>query len=169
MNALIVYESVFGNTEKVACAIGAAIGAAFGSQGKVATLPVSQVTTEKVRGLDFLVVGSPTRSLRPTEAVAKFLNQLPREYLQGVQVAAFDTRWALDHIDSGFLRFVVGKGGYAASTIANALKKKGGNLLAPPEGFFVTGEKGPLKDGELERAAEWARQSFQIGQEKAKR
>lgn len=167
MNTLIVYDSVFGNTEKVACAIGAAIGAALGSQGNVETLPVSQVMTEKIRGLDVLIVGSPTRSLRPTEAVAKLLNLLPKDYLHGAQVAAFDTRWALDHIDSSFLRFVVGKGGYAANTIANALKKKGGNLLAPPEGFFVTGEKGPLKDGELERAAEWARQVFQLSQERA--
>jgi len=27
----------------------------------------------------------------------------------------------------------------------------------PPEGFLVTGEKGPLKEGELERAADWAK------------
>jgi flavodoxin I len=52
--------------------------------------------------------------------------------------------------------FIVDKGGYAASTIAKALKKKGGQLAAPGEGFYVTGEQGPLKDGELERAADWA-------------
>ena len=53
---------------------------------------------------------------------------------------------------------MVDKGGYAASTIITALKKKGGNLLALPEGFLVTGEQGPLKEGELERAVAWARQ-----------
>jgi hypothetical protein len=41
--------------------------------------------------------------------------------------------------------------------IANNLKGKGGNLVAPPEGFFVTGKEGPLKEGELERAAGWAK------------
>jgi hypothetical protein len=51
----------------------------------------------------------------------------------------------------------VDKGGYAASTIAKTLEKKGGKLAVPAEGFFVTGEQGPLKDGELERAAAWAR------------
>jgi hypothetical protein len=56
------------------------------------------------------------------------------------------------------LRFIVNTGGYAASTIAKALKKKGANLIAAPEGFLVTGEQGPLKDGELDRAAEWAKQ-----------
>lgn len=154
MNALTVYDSVFGNTEKIARAIGDAIG----SQGTTETLPVGQVTADKMRGLDVLVVGSPTRSLRPTEAVAKFLGQLPKDYLRGIRVAAFDTRWALENIDSGFLRVVVGKGGYAANAIGRMLKKKGGLLAVPPEGFLVTGIEGPLKEGETERAAEWARQ-----------
>ena len=153
MNTLIVYDSVFGNTEKIARAIGASLY----TQGNVETLPVSQVTTEKMPGLDFLIVGSPTRSLRPTEAVAKFLNQLPKDHLSGVRVAAFDTRLVLELINSAALRFIVGKGGYAASTIARSLEKKGGKLFAPPEGFLVNGEKGPLKDGELERAADWAK------------
>ena len=152
MNALIVYDSVFGNTEKVARAIGAALG----TQGNVETLSVGQVTADKMRGLDLLVVGSPTRGLRPTEAISKLLNALPKTHLAGIQVAAFDTRLALDKIDSTFVRLLVSKGGYAAGTIAKILKKKGGNLLAPPEGFLVVGEQGPLVDGETERAAEWA-------------
>ncbi len=152
MNALVIYDSVFGNTEKVARAIGAALG----TQGNVETLPVGQATAEKMSGLDLLVVGSPTRGLRPTEAISKLLNALPQNQLAGVQVAAFDTRLALDKIDSTFVRFLVSKGGYAAGTIAKILKKKGGNLLALPEGFLVIGEQGPLVDGEIERAAEWA-------------
>jgi flavodoxin I len=47
--------------------------------------------------------------------------------------------------------------GYAAEPIAAKLQKKGGTLAAPPEGFFVGGTEGPLKEGELERAAQWAR------------
>lgn len=46
-------------------------------------------------------------------------------------------------------------GGYAAGRIAETLKKKGGNLVMPPEGFFVKGKEGPLKEGELERTANW--------------
>jgi hypothetical protein len=49
-------------------------------------------------------------------------------------------------------------GGYAAPRIARALEKKGGNLAAPPEGFFVEDKEGPLKAGELERAAGWAKE-----------
>lgn len=154
MKGLIVYDSVFGNTEKIAQAIGAALA----TQGSVETLPVGQVMAEKIHELDLFIIGSPTRGFRPTEAVTKFLNSLPRNHLNGVRVAAFDTRMALDKIESSALRFIVDKGGYAASTIANALKKKGGKLLAVPEGFLVSGEEGPLQDGELERAANWARQ-----------
>jgi flavodoxin I len=38
-----------------------------------------------------------------------------------------------------------------------SLEKKGGKRAIPPEGFLVMGEQGPLKDGELERAANWAK------------
>lgn len=144
----VIYDSVFGNTERVAQSIAAALGAQ--------AIPVSQANAEQLRGLDLLVVGSPTRGFRPTEGISKLLNGLPKNHLAGVRVAAFDTRIVLETIDSKVFRFIVDKGGYAASTIAKALEKKGGGLAAPGEGFYVTGEQGPLKDGELERAADWA-------------
>jgi flavodoxin len=150
---LVVYDSVFGNTEKIAQAIGAVLA----EQGSVETLSVGRMTTNSMSGLDILIVGSPTRGFRPTEAVSKFLNSIPKNSLTEVRVAAFDTRIWLDTIDSKTLRFVVDKGGYAANTIAKSLVKKGGQLVAPPEGFLVTGEQGPLKEGELDRANEWAR------------
>lgn len=145
---LAIYDSVFGNTEIIAQAIAAALG--------TQAMPVSQTVAEQLRGLNLLVVGSPTRGFRPTEDIAKLLNGLPKNHLAGVRVAAFDTRIALETIDSKALRFIVDKGGYAAGTIAKALEKKGGQLVAPGEGFYVTGEQGPLKEGELERAANWA-------------
>jgi flavodoxin len=154
MNALVVYDSVFGNTEKIARAIGNALGAL----GSIETLSVNQVSAETLRGRDVLIVGSPTRGFRPTEALAKFLDALPKNHLAGVRVASFDTRIALETINSSVFRFIVDKGGYAASHIVKSLEKKGGKRIAPPEGFFVTGEQGPLKDGELERAARWVEQ-----------
>ncbi|MBN1312955.1 MAG: flavodoxin family protein, partial [Anaerolineae bacterium] len=105
MNALVIYDSVFGNTEKIAHAIGEALGA----QGNADTLPVGQVTIDKMHGLDVLVVGSPTRGFRPTEGVTKLLNALPKNHLDGIQVAAFDTRILLDTINSRVFRFVVDK------------------------------------------------------------
>ncbi len=150
MNILIVYDLVFGNTEKIA----QAIGKAFNSIESIRTTPVSEVSIDMISGLDILIVGSPTRGFRPTEAITKFLKLLSKNTLKGVKVAAFDTRISLDTIDSSALRFIVKTGGYAAASISKELKNKGGILLLPPEGFLVTGEEGPLKDGEMERAAE---------------
>jgi len=149
MKTLVIYDSVFGNTGKIAQAIAAALG--------TQAVPVSQADAGQLRDIDLLVVGSPTRGFRPTEGISKLLNGLPKNHLAGVRVATFDTRIVLETIDSKALRFLVDKGGYAANTIAKTLEKKGGQLAASPEGFFVTGEQGPLKDGELERAADWAK------------
>ena len=82
-----------------------------------------------------------------------------------MKVAAFDTRIWLDTIDSKALRFIVNRGGYAANTIAKALEKKGGLMTVEPEGFLVTGEQGPLKEGELERAEKWAKQLLKRSKE----
>jgi flavodoxin len=155
MKALIIYDSVFGNTGKVAQSI--SDGVSEGNQDQFQALQVGDAKLEHIQGLDLLIVGSPTRSFRPTPAITKFLKSLSRNHLSGIKVAAFDTRIWLDTIDSSALRFIVDKGGYAASTIAKALQKKGGNLVSNPEGFLVTGEQGPLKEGELKRAEDWAK------------
>jgi flavodoxin len=47
--------------------------------------------------------------------------------------------------------------GYAAGRIADSLKAKGGRLVAEPDGFIVEDREGPLKQGELERAADWVK------------
>jgi flavorubredoxin len=156
LKALIVYDSVFGNTGLVAQTIDEGISDKFpeGSQ----TIHISDEVAEHLKGLDLLIIGSPTRSLRPTLAVNEFLKSLPRNHISDLQVAAFDTRIWLETVDSSVVRFIVDKGGYAASSIAKALQKKGGDLVSSPEGFLVTGEQGPLKEGELERAKEWARE-----------
>jgi hypothetical protein len=56
------------------------------------------------------------------------------------------------------LAFFVKIFGYAAQPIADRLQKKGGELAVPPEGFYVGDTEGPLFEGELERAADWAKQ-----------
>ena len=83
------------------------------------------------------------------------LKSIPKGGLQGVKVAAFDTRADLKDVNSALLTAFVKLFGYAAEPIAGRLKKKGGQLIAAPEGFFIKDTEGPLKDGELERAAVW--------------
>jgi flavodoxin I len=155
MKALVVYDSVFGNTEQIAQAIGHALC----SQEDVEILRVSNVKPEQLTGLKLLIVGSPTRQFRPTAATTSLLKSIPKNNLKGVQVAAFDTRFTVSEIEKvRILAFFVRLFGYAAKPISDRLKKKGGELIIPPEGFFVEGVEGPLKEGELERAADWAKQ-----------
>ncbi len=155
VKTLIVYDSFFGNTERIAQAIGQALG---GGES-VTTLRVGEVKPDHLRGLTTLIVGSPTRAFRPTKAIKDFLKGIPANGLKGVKVMAFDTRASLADVNSKLLTRLVKIFGYAAQPIADKLVKKGGRLGTPPEGFFVKDSEGPLKDGELERAAEWVRKS----------
>jgi len=152
MDAIIIYDSVFGNTEKIAQAIYDGAASVVNAQ----IFKVSDIKAEQLAGIKVLIIGSPTRGFRPTETVTAFLKSLPANSLAGVKVAAFDTRLSLSDTKSAFTRFIVKTGGYAAKTIGNSLVKKGGTLVVLPEGFLVIGEEGPLKDGELERASQWA-------------
>jgi len=144
MSVLIIYDSVFSNTEQIANAIGNALG----SQKDVEILRVINVKLEQLTGLELLIVGSPTLGGRPTPAIQEFLNKVSDATYKGINVASFDTRLSTR---------MVGIFGYAAGKIAESLENKGGNLIASPEGFFVKGKKGPLKEGEFERAASWAK------------
>ena len=157
MKALVIYDSVFGNTEKVAKAIAEGLEA----QAGVEFLKPEQVDPQGLASWDLLVVGSPTRGFRPTEAMTDLLNRIQPKSLKNVKVAAFDTRFKADELESAGVRFIVKTGGYAAKRIADRLKKAGGNLVAAPEGFYVSDTEGPLKAGELERASEWAAQLLQ--------
>ncbi len=142
--AVIVYDSLYGNTEKIASAIGEAITPC----GEVKVLRAGEANPSELASIALLIVGSPVHGGRPTPPVQDFLNKMAQQSLKGIKVAVFDTR-----ATSKFAKIF----GNAAGRIAGQLTKKGGVLMVPPEGFFVTGTKGPLKEGELERAANWAR------------
>ena len=148
MRATVICESSFGNTRAIAEAIAQTLDAEVLSPG-------DPIELEEV---DLLVVGAPThvhgipgeRSRKAAvdqggsdgPGVRDWLDDLPHG--QG-RVAAFDTRFD----KPAFLT------GSAAKGIAKRLRLHGFELVAEPESFFVLGTEGPLKDGELERAAEW--------------
>ncbi|MCJ7737946.1 MAG: flavodoxin family protein [Anaerolineae bacterium] len=154
MKALVVYDSVFGNTEKIAQAIGAALG----SLEEVGILRVGDMAPEQLANVEVLIVGSPTRAFSPTPATKAMLKAIPAKALSGIKVAAFDTRISVEDTSSKILSAMVKVFGYAAKPIADRLKSKGGDLVLAPEGFYVQDSEGPLKEGELERAAAWAKQ-----------
>ncbi len=135
MKTLIVYDSTYGHTKQVAQAMGKA------SDGQVSH--IEDVQADDLKAFDLVILGSPTHGGFPTEGIHE-LAKTPDAF-EGMDVAAFDTRTK---------RTIFG---YAAPKIAKNLEKNGGHLLASPEGFFVLGKKGPLKDGEPARAADWAR------------
>jgi flavodoxin I len=154
MKALIIYDSFFGNTEKIARAIADALGSSM----EVEVYKVSDAKPERLTGQDLLIVGSPTRAFRPSPGISGFLKNIPPNRLQGVKAAAFDTRISTVDIKSRALRFLVDLFGYAAKPISKKLGKKGAQIVIAPEGFLVGDTEGPLKQGELERAAAWAKQ-----------
>jgi flavodoxin len=144
MKAVIVYDSVYGNTEKIARAMAEAIA----PDCEVKVLRASEADVSELSSADLVIAGCPTHGGRPTPAMQEFLSKVPESSLQGITAAAFDTR-----VPAKWVKIL----GFAAGKIADSLKKKGATLMASPEGFFVKGKEGPLKAGELERAAGWAR------------
>lgn len=141
MKALVIFDSLYGNTEQIAKAIGGGIG----EEAKV--VKVGEVKAEDIAPYPYVIIGSPTQGGRMTPAIKKFLDSLSAEALTGKRFAAFDTRV------KGWAKIF----GWAAPRIEKAIKEKGGNTTAQPQGFYVKGTKGPLLDGELERATTWAK------------
>ena len=138
MKALVVYDSQFGNTGKLANAMADAIS------GDATARLAGETSTSGLEGVDLLIVGSPTQAGRPTKSVQSFLKGVSGP----LKVATFDTRMSVK-----FAKIF----GYAADRMAKTLQKQGGTMVAPAEAFFVVDREGPLKEGELQRAADWAR------------
>ena len=149
MKSLVIYDSLYGNTEMIANAIGITLSCNV--------VRINSTSAKELQTLDLLIVGSPTHGGRPTPALDTFLKNLPKHALENVKVTAFDTRFAPEEHGLG-LRILMNIIHFAAGKIAKILVNKGGKLILEPEGFIVEDKKGPLKKGELERAKKWARQ-----------
>jgi hypothetical protein len=154
MNALVVVESMYGNTAKIAEAIGTQIGAEV--------VGPAELTDERLEGIDLLVVGAPTHAFglprastrrdamqktgRPVEGTDDGL----RERLEalhdhrGLRTAAFSTRIEVRGLPSRS----------ADKVIAKMLRKRGFEVVAK-EAFLVDGSEGPIHEGEIERAKAW--------------
>ena len=159
MRSLVVYESWFGNTRRIA----EVIAAALAEEGDVDVVSVDE-PIPSLQHLDLIVLGGPTHvhglSGRRSRAAAVeqrgadgqtgigargWIDRLP---LAGSSpVAVFDTR---AHKPALLV-------GSAAHGMASRLRRRGYRLAAEPESFFVHGTPGPLEEGELERAEEWGK------------
>lgn len=149
MRVLVVVESCFGNTHQVA----AAVAQGLNEQGhEVEVLAAAAAPAETSADLDLVVVAAPTHSLglpNPrTRAQAAASGATPvatgvLEWLQtakpGARLVAIDT--AVPGIFSG-----------SAAKKARTLAERRGWQAESGGSFVVTGTKGPLREGELERA-----------------
>jgi flavodoxin len=145
MKVVVVYDSVYGNTEIVARAIAAAL------PGDVRAQRVGQVQASDLESADLLILGSPTHGALPTQAIQALIERIGPPAREGARLATFDTR-----LTWGFLERW---GGFAAPKMADPLQAKGWTLVGAAGGFLVKGlKKGPLKRGEAERAAAWAKE-----------
>ncbi|HUZ87514.1 MAG TPA: flavodoxin domain-containing protein [Candidatus Baltobacterales bacterium] len=142
MNTLVLYESEFGNTRKVA----EYIGKSLESRGPVRVSPIGAYNPSFLEGVDLVFVGGPTQAHSMTVNMRHFLERL-QSRPAGIEVAAFDTR----------IKGPVFLWGSAAKEIAMRLRAAGFTAVAEPESFLVTLGKAPLlHPGEDARAAAWA-------------
>jgi hypothetical protein len=156
MHAVVVVESIFGNTRSLAESVARGLGDAV-------VIDAGHAPEVFPPDVGLVVVGGPThvfgmsRVSTRTDAVRQGGVDVQvgiRDFLehfgahQDVQLAVFDTR--------------VEKGkrlpGSAARGAAKALHRLGYELLADPESFYVVGTAGPLVEGEHERARRWGQQ-----------
>jgi hypothetical protein len=159
MQAMVVYETMFGNTGRIARAIADGLAAQPGVH--VTVSDVVEAPTEVPAPVDLIVAGGPThafsmsrestrRSAVQQGAVGGHVERGIREWLQALRpgahaqrFAAFDTR-----VDVPLLPG-------AASRRATRAARRLGFEAAPPESFLVRGYEGPIVEGEEERARAW--------------
>jgi hypothetical protein len=161
MRALVVYESMFGNTQAVADAVADGLGAHVPADA----VEVGAAPTVLGEDVALLVVGGPTHAFGMSrQATRRDAGEQAdhglvsagiglREWLTAVDrgsgrvAAAFDTRIQRPRLP-----------GSAAVAAEKRLRRLGFRIIAPAKSFYVTGTKGPLVDGELERARRWGDQ-----------
>ena len=130
--AIVIYDTKFGNTEKIARAL------AHGMEKqwiKVVCVKTNEVDIDKLVEYDFLAVGGPTHTFGVSKPMKAFLEKLKRVDLKGKKAFAFDTKykswWA----------------GSAGKRIEKTLKKLGMSIVKPHASAIVTGSEGPLQEG----------------------
>ena len=148
MRTLILYDSVFGNTLKVAEMIENHLS------GERSLKHFGEVTQSLIDHANQLVVGSPTRGFMPTDTARHYLKH-PDIIYEGKPCFVFDTRMGPDDVNSAILRFFMRKFKHAGDRMQHYLDKKGALLPLPPVGFYVTGREGPLRESTLDEVKSW--------------
>jgi hypothetical protein len=174
MEAVIVYESMFGMTHDVADAVADGIRQAEPGS-TVTTLRVTDADPARAAAADLLVVGGPTHMRGMTSGMSrKMATKIEQKSRTGEgptmghglepdveSTGLRDWFHALPKAPRGRHAAAFdtrGEGpmvGSAAKGIAHRLERHGYELVGEPEGFLVVGDAGLLGDGEVERARTW--------------
>jgi len=149
MNSIIVYDTSYGNTKKIAETIAETLKE---SGMEVILFKVNEVKKLSAKDYNLLVLGSPTKFGTMTFAMKWFLGKVKSEEWMNKPFAAFDTENP-ENIEQSQLQ---NKEWSAAEKIAEKLKEKKMNQLAPVLKALVLGQKGPLVEGEINRARDYA-------------
>jgi menaquinone-dependent protoporphyrinogen IX oxidase len=145
MKGIVVYDTSYGNTKKIAETITETLKE---SRIEVDLFDVKDVKKFSSKDYNFLVLGSPTRFGTMSFAIRGFLGKVKSEEWMNKLFAAFDTENP-ENIEK--------KQGSAAEKIAEKLTDKKMNQLMPVLKALVLDQKGPLVGGEIERTKEYAR------------
>jgi flavodoxin len=141
MKVLIIYDSLWGATKKIAQAMGEALG----ENAKVTKIDHANIAD--FADYDLIVVGSPTQAGKSSPQMQTFLNSIPQDALKSKKAVSFDTRLKMQ-----FVKIF----GFAAPRIEKTLREKAADIVAPSAGFYVTtGKKPVILEGEIERATAW--------------
>jgi flavodoxin I len=128
MNAMVVYDSWYGNTEEIARAIA-------GELGPARLVKQRAFGATDLAGYNLLVVGSPTHAGGMSVGMRTAMPHLAEAAVRGLAVAAFDTRFHQD----------IEHTGSASMKVAEPLEQQGARLIVPPESLFVGGLTGPWR------------------------
>ena len=141
---IIVYESKYGNTKRVAETIAEGMREVEGIETVVSE--VKEVDPKKVPDYDAILVGSPNHIGGPTGGTKKFIDKLGKLDLEGKLFAAFDT-----HVEKSFEQ--------AMRKIEKRISDKvpGAKLATPGLSIKVDGMKGPISEGELPKCREFGK------------
>jgi len=146
MKGIVVYDTSYGNTKTIAETI---VETLKESGIEVDLFDVKTVKKLSAKDYSFLVLGSPTRFGTMSFATKFFLGKVKQEEWMNKPFTTFDTENP-ENIEK--------KEGSAAEKIAEKLKDKKMNQLLPVLKAVVLGQKGPLKEGEIERTKDYARE-----------
>ena len=161
MKGIIIYDTSHGNTKKIAETITETLKA---SEIDVDLFDVKEVKKLSTIDYNFLVLGSPTKFGTMSFAIKFFLGKVKSEEWMNKPFAAFDTENP-ENVEQSRIQ---NKEWSAAEKIAIKLKEKNMKQLLPVLKALVLGQKGPLVEGEIDRAKGYSTQlATKLKEEKA--